>query len=115
MNTKTKVQTLIDKYDLATDSRIRGKVYKRIILSKVLRDSNLTYEEIGHMFNRDHSSVVHWRRSYEELISYKDIRGLENRLLEELDLDTPEKELKERVRALEIEIENLKKETYGAV
>lgn len=115
METKLKVQQLIDKYDLATDSRIRSKVYKRIILSKILRDASLTYEEIAHMFNRDHSSVVHWRKSYEELISYKDVRGLEKRLLEELDLDTPEKKLKEQINDLKIEIDNLKKQFYGTV
>jgi hypothetical protein len=115
MNTKSKVQQLIDKYDLATNHRIRGKVYKRIILSKILRDANLTYEEIAHMFNRDHSSVVHWRKSYEELRSYKDVRGLEKRLLEELDLDTPEKEVKEQIKELREEVEKIKKRINATV
>lgn len=54
------IKELIEEYQLQTRSRKRETVYKRYYLMHALFiRSNMTLTDIGKLFNRDHSSVIH--------------------------------------------------------
>ena len=54
------IQEYIAEHKLDTKSRIRERVYKRAFLCSHLRENTTkSLEQIGKMFNRDHSTVIH--------------------------------------------------------
>lgn len=58
--TKEEIQQYITEHKLDTKSRIRERVYQRAFLCSHLRENTTkSLEQIGKMFNRDHSTVIH--------------------------------------------------------
>lgn len=55
---------LIKQYGLDLDSRSQTLVYQRFYLYHELR-KNCTLQEIGHMFRKDHASVLHGIKMHE--------------------------------------------------
>ena len=84
------VEQLIDELDLKSKCRKRELVYTRYVLYKYLRKYNMTLNEIGKMFNRDHASVLFGLRQYDELNSnslYIDFNIIKTDTLERLGLN----------------------------
>lgn len=58
--TTDQIKEYIKEHKLDTKSRIRERVYKRAFLCNHLRQNTTkSLEQIGAMFNRDHSTVIH--------------------------------------------------------
>lgn len=88
-----KAQEYINQHSLNTANRRRALNYKRIIISKMLRDNGLTYFEIGTMMNKHHSTVVHMIKNYHLFIQYKDFQEVDR----EIRLTLQGKTLKDKV------------------
>lgn len=59
------IKELIQEFKLDKKSRKRETVYKRYYLMNVIyMRSNMTLSDIGKLFNRDHSSVIHGIREH---------------------------------------------------
>jgi chromosomal replication initiation ATPase DnaA len=57
---EVEIHYLIEKYDLDSKSREREKVTLRSELCARLRaNTDLSFSQIGRLFNRDHSNVIH--------------------------------------------------------
>ena len=63
---------IIDFHGLRSKSRKRNLVYKRSFLCRTLRDMNFTLSFIGDLINKDHATVIHALRVYEENVNYID-------------------------------------------
>ena len=61
---------LIEKDKLNEKNRKREIIYKKFYLQAKLRDSGMTYKEIGKMFNQDHSSIIHNVKTHLNLDEY---------------------------------------------
>ena len=71
------IKEYIQADDLNGKSRKQFYVYRRHFLCWALYNSHeLTLSQIGRMFNRDHSTVLHSIRKHEELQNDKLYRGL---------------------------------------
>jgi hypothetical protein len=57
-------------------SRDREKVYRRIILAKILTDAGLYFSEVGRIMNKNHATVIYYRKQFENLILYQDFKRL---------------------------------------
>jgi hypothetical protein len=67
------IETYIDEHDLKSRSRKQEKLYPRYYLMVILqRHFKLSSLQIGSMFNRDHSSVLHAVNECENLLETKD-------------------------------------------
>lgn len=56
--------------DLLETNRKRDLVDARTVYSKVLRDRGYTFETIAKSINRDHTTVIHYMKSIDSLITY---------------------------------------------
>lgn len=65
-----KVQYLIEKDGLNKPNRKREIIYRKCYLQSKLRDAEMTYKEIGEMFNMNHASVIHSVKTHENLAKY---------------------------------------------
>lgn len=54
-----KVKYYIERDGLDTKTRKQEIVYKRAYLMHVLRTQELTFDQIGKMFNRDHATAIY--------------------------------------------------------
>ena len=89
------VQEIIDKEGLDTKDRRRELVYRRQYLMWFLRKvTNLSFIDIGMMFDRDHATVMHACRNVEHSMKLKDryflgyVADLKNNL-DEFDFEKP--------------------------
>jgi chromosomal replication initiation ATPase DnaA len=79
-----KVMVLIDSDNLNVPSRIQSKTHKRYFLYKMMRDvTDLTYDEIGGYFGRDHATVMAGIKKHETYIEINDSKYLKD--IEEYD------------------------------
>jgi hypothetical protein len=95
MTLKESIGIYISLNDLDTPARHRNKAYTRIILYNYLRNnSTYSFKEIGDMFNRHHSAVLHGSKAYDQLKNYSDFIELEKEVLGSIELDNIDKDLK---------------------
>lgn len=67
MNFLDIVKDIIKEHELNKPNRKRHIMYKKIYLQAKLRESGFTFNDIGNMFNQNHSSVVHNVKSHKIL------------------------------------------------
>jgi hypothetical protein len=68
-----KIKEHIEKYSLNVPCRKREVVYKRMYLFKYLQQmEGLSLTAIGKLFNKDHATVIHGLRTYENVKVYDD-------------------------------------------
>jgi hypothetical protein len=61
--------------DINENSRRRDVVDAKKVYSKILRDEGYSFESIGHSFDRDHSTVIHYAKSIDSILTYdRDLR-----------------------------------------
>lgn len=74
------IKELIAEFKLDKPNRTRDIVYKRYYLMYILHcRSRLCFREIGELFNRDHSSVIHGLKEHDRWWSQMDeeyLRGI---------------------------------------
>ena len=67
------VREIVQDNDLKSKSRDRQSVYTRQFLMWFLnKKTSLSLKAIGKEFNRDHSTVIHAKKSYEDAMSIND-------------------------------------------
>lgn len=67
------VREIVSDNDLKSKSRDRQSVYTRQFLMWFLnRKTSLSLKDIGKEFNRDHATVIHAKKSYEDAASIND-------------------------------------------
>jgi hypothetical protein len=66
------LKQIIEFHELRSSKRKRNLVYKRAFLCRTLRDINFTLSFIGDLINKDHSTVIHALKVYEENVNYID-------------------------------------------
>lgn len=72
---KNKIQIihdLIAMYNLTNKSRDRGLIYKRSFLYNELRTAGFSLAQIGRVFDKHHSTVIHGLRTHKDLMGYAD-------------------------------------------
>ena len=74
-----KVMLLIEQDNLNIPSRAQNKTHKRYFLYKKMRDfTDLTFEEIGEYFGRDHATVMHGIKKHDLYTDIKDSKYLKD-------------------------------------
>ena len=63
-----KIEKIIKKHDLKSPARCRKKVFMRCFMFNYLRDQGMTLKEIGSLFERDHPTVIHGLKTYDDMI-----------------------------------------------
>lgn len=66
------LKQVIEFHGLNSKTRKRNLVYKRSFLCRILRDMNFTFSFIGSLINKDHATVIHALKVYDENINYVD-------------------------------------------
>lgn len=69
MNRLALIHELIQQYDLKTKNRRREVLFKRYYLYNELRKAGLNLMQIGEIFDKDHSSIIHGLRTHEDLLA----------------------------------------------
>ncbi len=72
-----KIKDYIQAEGLNKPNRKRESVYKRVILCHYLTPQNLTLSFIGSLFGKDHSTVLHYQKVYEQCKDYEDFKMIE--------------------------------------
>lgn len=83
-----RAKKLIEKDELNTNLRVHENVFKRVAISNLLRIEGYSTTEIGKLFNRDHSTVVHYSKRYQEYKDWNDFNEIEMYVAVELELET---------------------------
>ena len=65
--------------EINNSSRQRVNVYKRVIMANYISGAypNLTLQEIGKLMNKNHATIIHYLRIYDNLCLYKDFRQMD--------------------------------------
>ena len=65
--------------EINNSSRQRINVYKRVIMANYISGAypNLTLQEIGKLMNKNHATIIHYLRIYDNLCLYKDFRQMD--------------------------------------
>jgi hypothetical protein len=58
------------KIDITADTRKQEYVFGRMIYFKILRDLGYGFQPIGRTLNKDHSTVIHSVRTFDDLVIY---------------------------------------------
>jgi hypothetical protein len=101
------VKEVIERYQLDKKNRKREVIYIRSILYTQLRNEKWTLAQIGKLFNKDHATILHGLRCYQENIKYQDFKDINNRIEQELNLATQEIEPESKLQLTEIELDIL--------
>ena len=75
---------LIDNHKLRSLDRCRENVWKRAAISFFLRDNGFSLEMIGTMLNRNHATIIHSLKIYNNNINYRDFYNFVTEFEEEL-------------------------------
>ena len=68
-----RVKEHIEKYSLNVPCRKREVVYKRMYLFKYLQQmEGMSLTAIGKLFDKDHATVIHGLKTYENVHTYED-------------------------------------------
>jgi len=65
-----RVTYLIERDELNKRNRQKHNIYKKCFLMNQLRKEELTYNEIGSLFNQHHASVIHNIQTHKNLLEY---------------------------------------------
>lgn len=68
----SKVENLIDRYELNTSNRNRSFVWKRSAVANFLRKHGLTTVKIGSLLGKDHATILHALKVYNNNRRYED-------------------------------------------
>jgi hypothetical protein len=101
------VKELIERYKLDQKNRKREIIYIRSILYTQLRSEKWTLAQIGKLFNKDHATILHGLRCYQENIKYQDFKDINTRIEQELNLATQEIEPEAKLQLTKIELDIL--------
>lgn len=101
------VKEVIERYKLDQKNRKREIIYIRSILYTHLRNEKWTLAQIGKLFNKDHATILHGLRCYQENIKYQDFKDINNRIEQELNLATQEIEPEAKLQLTDIELDIL--------
>jgi hypothetical protein len=101
------VKEVIERYQLDKKNRKREVIYIRSILYTQLRNEKWTLAQIGKLFNKDHATILHGLRCYQENIKYQDFKDINNRIEQELNLATQEIEPEAKLQLTDIELDIL--------
>lgn len=66
------IHELIEAYKLKDKTRERGTLYKRYYLFNELRSCGFSLANIGEIFEKHHSTIIHGLRVHKDLTSYRD-------------------------------------------
>lgn len=87
---KRVVETIAQEKNLIHKSRIRRIVDQRKYLYHVLRDKgNLTLSDIGRIFERDHTTILHNLKSFDEIKDFPDFQENARELINTLSIIEP--------------------------
>ena len=100
-------------YDIDNNSRLQQYVQDRMALSNAWRPYT-SYREIGEMFGKDHSSIVHYLKEHESMMfsypsyisKYNDALELTHRISERMNILPSSRLGKERNMHQELELIN---------
>lgn len=71
-------------------TRKREVVDLRVIYAQILlKNSNLTTNETGKHIGKDHATIIHYRKQFNNLIAYPEFRNLYNSIILGLNFDKP--------------------------
>lgn len=68
------LKQVIHKHRLLDASRLRPNVWKRSALSKFLRKHGYSLSQIGRMIGKDHATIIHAQKIYDNNLMYDDFR-----------------------------------------
>ncbi len=89
------VEEYISAEGLNTKSRRRDIVYRRMYLFKYLKQmQDKTLTEIGNLFNRDHSTIIHGLKTFEDVKLYDDFIDYTQKEFELFRIDTFRRDLR---------------------
>ena len=65
--------------EINNSNRQRYNVYRRVIIANYISGAypNLTLQEIGKLMNKNHATIIHYLRIYDNLCLYKDFRQMD--------------------------------------
>lgn len=119
MNTLTidKIKQVVEQetgYDLTDQRRIREQVYTRAVYFTLCRNNTLaSFQAIGNSVNKNHATVLHGVRLYEDTLerfdkTYSELyKRLQNKIL--MKQDTREKEIKDIREQIDNALERLQR------
>ena len=89
-----RIKEHIEKYSLDVPCRKREVVYKRMYLFKYLQQmEGMSLISIGKMFNRDHSTVIHGLRTFDNVKLYEDFMDYTRKEFELFKINTFRRDL----------------------
>jgi hypothetical protein len=79
-----KYKEAIKKYELDSKSRKRENTWRRAIITHELKNKGFTFQEIGVLFNRDHSTIINSLKTYIACSMYRDFKLFKARFMKEM-------------------------------
>ncbi len=74
--------------EINNSNRQRYNVYRRVIMANYISGAypNLTLQEIGKLMNKNHATIIHYLKSYNQLLLYKDFKIMDDLVNKEEEL-----------------------------
>ena len=66
---------VMDKHDILNQSRLRQHVWKRSAFAYFLRKHGYTFARIGQMLEKDHATIIHALKIYDNNKRYADFKA----------------------------------------
>ena len=70
--------------DIRSKTRKRKVVYSRFIFFHLMRNKNFSLEKIGSFLGKDHATVIHGLKQFDNLIEYEDFKEQYYKVINEL-------------------------------
>jgi len=70
--------------NIRSKSRKREIVYSRFIFYRLMRNKNHSLEKIGSFLDKDHATVIHGLKQFDNLIEYEDFKEQYDKVVNEL-------------------------------
>jgi len=78
--------------DITNDTRKRSVVELRVIYAQImLKNSDLTTKQTAKYLNKDHATIIHYRKLFDNLFAYSEFRELYKKITEKLVICTKTK------------------------
>ena len=89
----------VSGYDIRKETRVRNIVELRVIYAQLLlKNSDLTTKQTGKYINKDHATIIHYRKQFDNFFMYSEFRDLYYKITSNLKLNAKSK--KERLEDL---------------
>ncbi len=74
--------------EINNSNRQRYNVYRRVIMANYISGAypNLTLQEIGKLMSKNHATIIHYLKSYNQLLLYKDFKIMDDLVNKEEEL-----------------------------